>query len=50
VKEIERARINLSDGRGKNKVPMEVRILFKAITKEQQILFIERSRQKKPLK
>jgi hypothetical protein len=34
----------------KNKVPMEERILFKALTKEEQILFIERSKQKDSLK
>jgi hypothetical protein len=34
----------------KNKVPMEERILFKALTKEEQMLFIEQSKQKKPLK
>ena len=53
MKEIEKARrmlrIKMME-EVKNKVPMEERILFKAMTKEEQILFIERSKQKKPLK
>jgi hypothetical protein len=53
MKEIEKARIMLKIKmmeEVKNKVPMEERILFKAMTKEEQILSIERSKQKKPLK
>ena len=52
MKEIEKARIMLKIKmieEVKNKVPMEERILFKALTKEQQILFLERIKQKKPL-
>ncbi len=52
MKEIEKARIMLRIKmmeEVKNKVPMEERILFKALTKEQQILFLERNKQKKPL-
>jgi hypothetical protein len=53
MKEIEKARIMLKIKmmeEVKNKVPMEERILFKAMTKEEQILFIERSKQKDLLK
>ena len=52
MKEIDKARIMLKIKmieEVKNKVPMEERILFKALTKEQQILFLEQSKQKKPL-
>jgi hypothetical protein len=52
MKEIEKATIMLNIKlmeEVKNKVPMEERILFKALTKEQQILSLERSKQKKPL-
>jgi phosphosulfolactate synthase (CoM biosynthesis protein A) len=52
MKEIEKAemmlRIKMME-EVKNKVPMEERILFKAMTKEQQILFLEQIKQKKPL-
>ncbi len=53
MEDIEKARIMLRIKmmqEVKNKVPMEERILFKALTKEQQILFLERSKQKNPLK
>ncbi len=53
MNEIEKARIMLRIKmmeEVKNKVPMEERILFKAKTKEEQILSIEQSKQKKPLK
>ena len=53
MKEIEKARIMLRIKmmeEVKNKVPMEERILFKAQTKEEQILNIERSKQKDSLK
>ena len=52
MKEIDKARIMLKIKmieEVKNKVPMQERILFKALTKEQQILFLERIKQKKPL-
>ena len=52
MKEIEKARIMLKIKmmeEVKNKVPIEERILFKALPKEQQILFLERYKQKKPL-
>lgn len=45
MEEIEKARIMLRIKmmqEVKNKIPMEERILFKALTKEQQILFLER--------
>ncbi len=53
MKEIEKAEIMLRIKmmeEVKNKVPMEERILFKAMTKEQQALFLERSKQKDSLK
>jgi hypothetical protein len=53
MEEIEKARIMLRIKmmeEVKNKVPMEERILFKAKTKEEQILSTEHSKQKKPLK
>jgi hypothetical protein len=53
MKEIEKAKLMLRIKmmeEVKNKVPMEERILFKALTKEEQILFIERSKQKDSLK
>jgi hypothetical protein len=52
MKEIEKARIMLKIKmieEVKNKVPMEERILFKAMNKEEQILFLERNKQKKPM-
>jgi|GEM_PF-4990662 hypothetical protein len=53
MKEIEKARIMLKIKmieEVKNKVPMEERILFKAMTKEEQILFLEQRKQKDSLK
>jgi hypothetical protein len=53
MKEIETARIMLRIKmmeEVKNKVPMEERILFKAKTKEEQILSMEQNKQKDSLK
>jgi hypothetical protein len=53
MKEIEKARIMLKIKmieEVKNKVPMEERILFKSMTKEEQILFLEQRKQKDSLK
>jgi hypothetical protein len=53
MKEIEKARIMLRIKmmeEVKNKVPMEERILFKAKTKEEQILSMEQNKQKDSLK
>jgi hypothetical protein len=53
MKEIEKAelmlRIKMME-EVKNKVPMEERILFKAMTKEEQTQFLERRKQKDSLK